>query len=119
VSPDQGLATGLFTPLAVVVIIYVLLLLAGQVLKGRRGSVALDASFGVMLFGALYVVVLLLYALVSKFALISDMVIIMAILFGFFGLLLVALLGLFDLGVGGISRARSERRREHSGDTEP
>jgi hypothetical protein len=114
VSPDQGLSSGLFMPLAAVVIIYALLRAAGGAMSGRRGAALLDASFGVMLLGAVYVLVLLLYALASKFGLVSDMVIIVAILFGFFAILLVGLLGIFDLGIGGIARARARRRGEHA-----
>ncbi len=113
-SPDQGLSSGLFTPLAAVVIVYALLRVAGGAMTGRRGSATLDASFALLLFGALYVLVLLLYAVASKFPLVSDMVIIGAILFAFFGILLVGLLGIFDLGFGGIARARARRRGERA-----
>ena len=117
-SPDQGLSSGLFTPLAAVVIIYAVLRAAGGAMSGRRGAAVLDASFGVMLLGALYVLVLLLYALASKFGLISDMVIIVAILFGFFAILLIGLLSIFDLGIGGIARARARRRGERTTPTD-
>jgi len=108
--PSEGLESGLYMPLYLLLVLYVILFVAGRVLDGRgddRADKVQDAGFALMLLGAVYVAVLAVYAFASEFELIVDMVEIMAIMIGFFALLIVALLGI-ELLVGLAGRRRRE-----------
>lgn len=111
--PSEGLSSGLYMPLYLVGILYVALFVAGRVLDGReddRAEPVQDAGFALMLLAGVYVVVLLIMALFSEFELIADLVQIIAIVIGFFAVLVVVLLGI-ELLVGLGGRAR---KREHA-----
>jgi len=102
VTPTEGLESGLYQPLYLVLVLYVALFVLGRVFEGRddpRTDTVLDAGFALLCLAAVYVAVLAVYALSSQFDLIVDMVEIMAIMIGFFALLVVALLGI-ELLVG-------------------
>ncbi len=108
--PSEGLESGLYMPLYLVLVLYVILFVAGRVFEGRddpRAETVLDAGFALLCLAAVYVAVLLVYAFTSEFDLIVDMVEIMAIMIGFFALLVVALMGIELLfGLGGRRRRR-------------
>ena len=91
------------------------LFVAGRVLDGRedpRADTVLDAGFALLCLAAVYVAVLVVYACPSEFDLIVDMVEIMAVMIGFFALLVVVLLGVELLvGLPGRRRAQAAWRR--------
>ena len=106
--PSEGLSSGLYMPLYLVAILYVILFVTARVFEGRddpRADTVLDAGFALMCLAAVYVAVLLVYAFSAEFDLIADMVEVMAIMIGFFALLVVGLLGL-ELLVGLPGRKR-------------
>jgi len=106
--PSEGLDSGLYMPLYLVLVLYVVLFVAGRVFEGRedpRAETVLDAGFALICLAAVYVAVLLVYAFSAEFDLIADMVEIMAIMIGFFALLVVGLLGI-ELLVGLPGRKR-------------
>jgi hypothetical protein len=113
--PDGGLSSSLFTPLVLAGLIYVLLYAIGQAMPEERSSGVLDAAFAVLLLTSAYAVVLLVLAIVQKYVMVGDMLRIVAVMVVFCIVLVVALLAIFDLGVGSISRARAARRRGPSG----
>ena len=111
--PSEGLDSGLYMPLYLVMILYVVLFVAGRVFDGRddpRADTVLDAGFALMCLAAVYVAVLLVYAFSAEFDLIADMVEVMAIMIGFFALLVVGLLGI-ELLVGLAGRESAQGRR--------
>ena len=106
--PSEGLESALYQPLYLVLILYVALFVAGRVLEGReddRADTVQDAGFVLLLLAAVYVVILLVMAVFSEFDLIVDMVQIMAIVIGFFAILVTVLLGI-ELLVGLPGRRR-------------
>ena len=108
VTPAEGLESGLYQPLYLVLVLYVVLFVLGRVLDGRedsRADTVMDAGFALLCLAAVYVAVLAVYALSSQFDLIVDMVEIMAVMIGFFALLVVFLLGV-ELLVGLPGRRR-------------
>jgi hypothetical protein len=110
VQPAEGLDSGLYQPLYLVLILYVVLFVAARVLDGRgddRSETVQDAAFALLCLVGVYVAILLVYALSAEFDLIVDMVQIMAIMIGFFALLVVFLLGV-ELLVG--LRGRHRRK---------
>ena len=110
--PSEGLESSLYQPLYLVLIIYAALFVAGRVLDGRedhRADTVQDAGFAVLLLAAVYVVILLIMSVFSEFDLIADMVQIMAIVIGFFAVLVTVLLGI-ELLVGLPGR----RKRRHA-----
>ncbi len=111
--PSEGLDSALYQPLYLVLILYVALFVAGRVLEGReddRADTVQDAGFALLLLAAVYVVILLVMAVFSEFDLIADMVQIMAIVIGFFAVLVTVLLGV-ELLVG-LPGRRKRRRAE-------
>jgi len=95
-TPSEGLDAALYQPLYLVLVIYVALFVLGRVLDGRddpRTDAVLDAGFALLCLAAVYVAVLAVYAFTSEFDLIADMVEIMAVMIGFFAILVVVLLG--------------------------
>jgi hypothetical protein len=109
--PDEGLSSSFYPPLVFIGIACVILRVVGEVRSGEGGEKLVDFSFLLLLVAAAYTALLALIAVVSKASLIGDMLLVLAVLVIFFGILLVGLLGIFDLGIGSISRARAERRR--------
>ena len=109
-TPSEGLESALYQPLYLVLILYVVLFVLGRVLDGRddpRAETVLDAGFALMCLAAVYVAVLAVYAFTSEFDLIADMVEIMAVMIGFFAILVVVLLGVELLvGLGGRRRRK-------------
>jgi hypothetical protein len=108
VTPSEGLESGLYQPLYVVLVLYVILFVLGRVFEGRedpRTETVLDAGFALLCLAAVYVAVLAVYAVSSEFDLIVDMAEIMAVMIGFFALLVVFLLGV-ELLVGLPGRKR-------------
>ena len=111
VTPSEGLDSALYQPLYLVMILYVVLFVLGRVFEGRddpRADTVLDAGFALLCLAAVYVAVLAIYAVAAEFDLIVDMVEIMAIMIGFFALLVVALLGI-ELLIGLAGRGRRKR----------
>ncbi len=108
--PSEGLEKGLYLPLYLVAAIWVGLFVAGRVLEGReddRAEPVQDAGFALLLLVAVYVSILAIMAIFSEFDLIADMVQIMAIVIGFFAVLVTVLLGIELLvGLGGRARRR-------------
>jgi len=112
--PSEGLESALYQPLYLVLILYVGLFVAGRVLEGReddRAETVQDAGFILLLLAAVYVLILLIMAVFSEFDLIADMVQIMAIVIGFFAVLVTVLLGI-ELLVGLPGRHRKRRHAE-------
>jgi hypothetical protein len=109
--PDEGLSSSFYPPLVIIGIAYVLLRVVGQARSGERGETLVDYSFVLLLLAGAYTLMLALVALVSKTSLIGDLLLVLAVLIAFFGVLLIGLLAIFDLGIGGIARARARRRR--------
>lgn len=97
--PVEGLDTALWQPLLIVALVYGVLFVLANVIEGRGdGSTAdtvRDVGFGVILLGALYTAGLIIYALISRPDLVGDMLLIVAILVVFFGLLVVILYAVF------------------------
>jgi hypothetical protein len=112
--PDAGLSSSLFTPLVLLGIVYVVLYASGQALSGNRGLAVLDASFALLLLIAAYAVVLAILAVAQKYSLVGDLIGTLAVVIVFFGILGVALLAIFDLGIGSLVRSRANRRRGRS-----
>jgi hypothetical protein len=112
--PDVGLSSSLFTPLVLLLIVYVVLYASGQALPGNRGLAALDASFALLLLIAAYTLVLVILAVAQKYTLIADLLGTLAVIIVFFAILGVVLLGIFDLGIGSLTRSRATRRRGES-----
>jgi len=107
--PSEGLSSGYFTPLILAAIVYVGLYVAARVLEGRgdkRSEKAEDLGFAVMLLSAAYVAILTVVAVASEIDLVWDMVRILGIVTVFFAGLILLLLAVFELGIGGLSRAR-------------
>jgi len=112
-SPADGISTGLFLPLLLGTILYVLLLLASTVLANRddpRGGVLGDVAFVVLLLIGLYTAVLLIAVLALEFALIIDMLKVVAIVVVFF-VLIVLVLFAFSLLFGLIGRSVKRKKR--------
>ena len=97
--PEEGLDTALWQPLLIVALIYAVLFVAGNIIEGRgdgkTADTVRDIGFGVVLLGALYSAGLIVLSLISKPDLVGDMVLILAIIIVFFGLLVVILYGAF------------------------
>jgi hypothetical protein len=94
----------LFQPLVFGAILYVVLFVAAAVLDARgaeeRAEGLRDISFLIVLLAAAWVVVLVLVALVDVPGLIVDLLTIIAVIGVFFGLLLFAFFGVFELMIG-------------------
>ena len=107
--PSEGLSSSYYSPLILLGILYLVLFVASRVLDGRgdqRAETAQDAGFVTMLLAGVYVVILTLVALTSEAELMFDMIRIAFIVMASFALFLLALLLVFDLGIGSISRLR-------------
>jgi hypothetical protein len=116
-SPADGLSTGLFMPLVLGTVVYVLVLIASTVLEGRgdaRGRVLGDVAFVILLLLGVYTAILLIMALASEFNLIVDMIQIIGIVVVFFALILVALFGV-SLLFGVLGRAMKRKKRVTTG----
>ena len=107
--PDEGISGPYYTPLVIAGILYVLLGVASAALGSRnseRGEQLQDLQFGVVLLTAAYVAVMFITALVDKSDLVKDMAEVLGIMVGFFALLLVIMLVVFERGIGALSRLR-------------
>lgn len=112
-NPAAGLSTGLYVPLLIGTILYVLLLVAATVLENRddrRARTLGDLAFVVLLLLGIYTVVLLIAALASEFKLILDMLQIVAIVVVFFALIVVLLFGVTQL-LGLLGRTMKRKKR--------
>jgi polyferredoxin len=108
VTPTEGLDSGLYGPLYLVLILYVALFMAGRVLEGRddaRAEPVQDAGFALLLLAAVYVFVLAVMAFASEIDLLVDLLQIMAIVIGFFAVLVLVLLAI-ELLFGVLGRSR-------------
>ena len=108
-TPAEGLSSSYFLPLILAGVLYVVLFVAARVLDGRgddRSETAADAAFLVMLLSGAYTAVLAVVAVASEMDLIWDLVRILFVVVVFFGILLLALLLVFERGIGGLSRLR-------------
>ncbi len=111
--PSEGLSSSYYSPLILFGVLYLVLFVTSRVLAGRgdqRTETVQDAAFVTMILAGVYVLILTLMALTSEAELVFDMVRITLIVMAFFALFLVALLLLFDLGIGSLSRARRRAR---------
>lgn len=112
--PDGGLSSGLFTVEVLLLIVYAAVYATGQALSGDRGRAVLDGAFALLLLTGAYTVVLLILAVAQKYSLVGTLIGVMAVIVVFFAILGVVLLGIFDLGIGSLTRARAARRRGES-----
>ena len=107
-TPDPPMSSGLFVPLVVAGVLYVVLLLAANVLD-RRGSqyapLARNLAFLCILAAAVYAVVLAIVVFVSKFAVVEDFIYVTLVIVAFFVVLVLVLL-LVEMLVGVIGRRR-------------
>ena len=107
-TPDPPMSSGLFLPLVFAGLLYVVLLVAGNVL-GRRGSQyappARNLAFLCILAAAVYAVVLAIVVFVSKFAVVEDFIYVTLVIVAFFVVLVLVLL-LVEMLVGVIGRRR-------------
>ena len=106
--PSEGLDSGLYMPLWLVLVLYIVLFVAGRVLDGReddRSETVQDAGFALLLLAGVYVAILAVYAIFSEFALIADAVEIMAIIIAFMGVLVTFLL-LVELAFAAAGKGR-------------
>jgi hypothetical protein len=99
VTSVDGLDSALWQPLLIVALIYAVLFVAGNVIEGRgdgkTADTVRDVAFGVILLGSLYTAGLIILSLISRPDLVGDMLLILAIIIVFFGLLVVVLYGAF------------------------
>lgn len=116
--PPEGLSYDYFFPLVLIGLVYALLLLVARVLGSRGDEDAADsvqlAGFVVMLAAGLYVIGLAVYALSLRAGLVGDMVSILLIVFAFFALLILVMLGA-EQAIGSLGRSRTRRRRSDTG----
>jgi hypothetical protein len=116
-TPSEGISSSMFTPLIWGTVLYVLLFIGGTVLESRgspRGNTVSDIAFVVLALLGVYTAVLLITVLASEFSLLIDMVKIVAIVVGFFAIVVVGLFGLGQL-VGLIGRALRREKRVTTG----
>jgi hypothetical protein len=112
-TPSEGLSSGYYTPLIFAALVYVALFVTARVLEGRgdeRSETAEDVGFVVMLLSAVYVAILAVVAVASEIDLVWDMLRIVIFIAVFFAALVLVLMLVFELGIGGISRARRRAR---------
>jgi len=110
-TPDSGLSFGLFLPLFLGGVLYVVLLLAGAFFESRNGrhaETARNAAFVCVLAAAAYAAILTVITVVSKFGVIEDFVTITFVVIVFFGALALVLL-LAEMALGAIGRRRRRR----------
>ena len=110
VVPDEGLDSALYLPLYVLLLLYLVMFLLGRFFEGRedaRADSVEDAGFALLLLSGVYVLILLAMAVAQQFDLVADMVEIIAIMVGFFALLVTVLLGVEKL----VALAGRGRRR--------
>lgn len=108
-TPAEGLSSSYFLPLILAGVLYVALFVAARVLDGRgdeRSENVADAAFLLMLLSAAYTAILAVVAVASEMDLIWDLVRILFVVVVFFGILILALLLVFERGIGGLSRLR-------------
>ena len=108
-TPAEGLSSSFFLPLILAGVLYVALFVTARVLDGRgdeRSETAADAAFLLMLLSAAYTAILAVIAVASEMDLIWDLVRILFVVVVFFGILILALLLVFERGIGGLSRLR-------------
>lgn len=112
-QPAEGITPSLYLPLLIGTVVYVVLLVAGNVLESRddvRGATIGDLAFALLILMGLYTTVLLVTALAMEFNLIVEMLKIVAVVVAFFAILVVVLFGLGQL-VGLIARAVRRDKR--------
>ncbi len=101
----SSLDFGLYYPLIALALIYTVLTLAGRIVEGRgrrdTGETLQTFGFGAILLAAPYTGVLAVMSLISYPVRLSDMAIVFATIFVFFGLVLGVLLLLTEVRVGG------------------
>jgi len=111
--PSEGLSPSYFSPLMLALVLYAVLFVAARVLSDRnhdRATTVDNAAFVVMLLAGVYVVVIALVALASEIDLVLDMLLIVGVIIAFFAVLVGVLLVVFERGVGGLLRARRDRK---------
>jgi len=101
----NSLAFALYYPLIVLGLIFIVLTVAGRIVEGRgrrdTGESLQTLGFGAILLAAPYTALLLVISLINYPVRLSDMAIIFAIVFVFFGVVLGLLLLLAEVRVGG------------------
>ena len=107
-----NLPSGLYTPLVVVLAIYVVLVLIAGRARGKEDTAQAERfdtfAFAVLLVAALYTIVLVISAAFSYPSRSTDMVTILVVICGFFALLLFAFFVIVEWIPGRLSR-REER----------
>ena len=98
---ESGLPWGLFFPLMVAALFYVVLYVAANVVEGRGGGETAervrDLSFAVALLAAGYTALLLVIGVVGRPGEFFDLVRVVLVVGAFFLLLLLAFFGIFEL----------------------
>lgn len=109
----NSLSFGLFVPVIGLLILYVVLQVAGNVLEGRSqesGGRLHDLAFGMVLLAGGYTVVLLVIGLIQYPIRMGRAAGTLLILLVFFALLVGFLLALVEVAFGGLLRRRKARR---------
>ena len=108
----SNLPSGLYTPLVVLLAVYVVLVLIAGRARGREDTDRAERfdtfAFAVLLVAALYTIVLVITAAFSYPSRSTDMVTILLVICGFFALLLFAFFVIVEWIPGRLSR-REER----------
>ena len=100
----SSLSFSLYYPLILFVLAYAVLTVAGRILAPRRQEMASNLQtlgFAALLVAAAYTVVLLVMSLIDYPVRLSDLAVIFATIFVFFGVVLGSLFVLTEVRVGG------------------
>ena len=106
----ENMPSAMFTPLVVLIVIYVLLSILANRARGQEDRAKAERyanfAFGVVLVSAAYVVVLLIATVFSYPSRFYDMLVILFDIIAFFGLLLFVFFLLAELLPGALRRGR-------------
>jgi len=109
----ENLPSGLYTPLVVLLVAYVVLILLGNRAGANEDTERADRwatyAFGVLLLAALYTIVLVIAAVFNYPSRSTDMVTIVLVICAFFALLLFVFFLLTELLPATLRRGRSDR----------
>jgi hypothetical protein len=109
----ENLPSSMYTPLVVLLVIYVALILVAGRARGAENTERTDRfetyAFGVLLIAALYTIVLVISAVFAYPSRSTDMVTIILVICAFFALLLFAFFLLAEWIPGRFRGGRSER----------
>ncbi len=109
----ENLPSGLYTPLAVLLVVYAVLILLENRARANEDTEGADRwamwAFGVLMVAALYTIVLVIAAVFNYPSRSTDMVTIVLVVCGFFALLLFAFFLIAELLPAALRRGRSDR----------